>query len=201
EEDKNKMIREVVNLQIERPKVIAPPPVTTDTQAGGKKGKKKKVEEPVVADTPPDTGSTMIPAPASEIAKRATGWNTAKNKKFAKNNATSAGDKVTCNVVFPYKPKELNPVNDVEGEISMDVTIECKEGKYRFTINNMKHKAKSDATGGDVFNETPECGTMKISSQTWKQIRSAALVDGNYVAEDLKAKMSVPLDNKSKDDW
>lgn len=198
EEDATKMIREVINIEVEKPKYVPPPP---PAETPGKKGKKKH-EEPVVEEAPADTGSGMMPAPAAEIAKRATNWTNAKTKKYTKTNVANSGSTISCTAVFPYKPKELNPVNDVEGEISMEVLIECKEGKYRYTIHKMMHKAKKGvSSGGDVFNEVPACGSMSLNSIAWKQIKSAALTDANLVAQELKAKMAQPGEQPKKSDW
>lgn len=199
EEDPNKMIREVIAIEVEKPKYVAPPVVEDPNP---KKGKKKKVEEPVYEEMPADTGSGMMPAPVSEIAKRAVNWTETKNKKFQKTSVSNSGSNISCIAVFPYKPKELNPVNDVEGEISMEVLIECKEGKYRYTIHKLSHKAKKGvSSGGDVYNEVPACGSMNLNSITWKQIRSAALANANVVAQELKAKMTEPGEKPKKNDW
>ena len=201
-EDETKMVREIIPVQIEKPKVAAvptPPPVeTTD-----KHGKKKIVETPPPVEAAPDTTSPMIPAPVSELAKRAQGWSEDKPVKYTKSNCTNSGSSVICQVSFPYKVKELNPTDKVEGEITMTVTIEAKEGKYRYTINNIKHKATvADASGGDIYVAVPECGSMTLSDLSWKHIKSAAFADAKLVADDLKAKMAVPSgDGTKKDDW
>src|SRR5438105_2873677 len=76
EEDPTKMIREIISIDVEKPKYVPPPVVETP----GKKGKKKHVEE--VVEPVADTGSNMMPAPVAEIAKRAGNWVVVKNKKF-----------------------------------------------------------------------------------------------------------------------
>src|ERR1700741_5538182 len=198
EEDPKKMVREVISVEVEKPKYV-PPPVHTEPH--GKKGKKKHVEEPIV-DVPVDTGSNMMPAPVAELAKRAGNWTAVKNKKFTKTNISNTGSNITVTATFPYKPKELNPVNDLEGEISMEVLIECKEGKYRYTVHKMMHKAKKgESSGGDVFNDIPACGSMNLNSVTWKQIRSIALADANVVVQELKAKMTEAGTQPKKGEW
>jgi hypothetical protein len=40
----------------------------------------------------------------------------------------------------------------VQGSITMHVSIDAKEGKYRYTISKLNHNAKNgDYTGGDVY--------------------------------------------------
>ena len=202
-EDESKMLREVINVQVDKakfakPAVPAAPPVETT----GKNGKKKTTEEPPV-EAAPDTSSPVIPAPVSELVKRAQLWSEDnKSKQYTKSNC-SGGNSTVCQVSFPYKVKELNPTDKVEGEITMTVTIEAKEGKYRYTVNNLKHKALvADASGGDVYATVPECGSMKLSDLSWKHIKSAAFADAKIVADDLKAKMAqFSGDAPKKDDW
>jgi len=202
EEDATKMVREVISVEMERPKPEPKAAAPVVEQVKGKKGKKK----PVVEEPPPeeviDTLGTTMPATIAELNKRANYWYTTKNKKFEKSSGGGSGSQVVCNVKFNYKPKELNPVNDVEGEITMRVTVDCKEGKYRYTVDKIEHKAKRGVcSGGDVFNEVPACGSMNLNSVIWKQIKSAGLANAKVVAEDLKAKMAKPVPASGKSDW
>jgi hypothetical protein len=200
EEENPKMVREVVNVMVERAKFAPPPPPPSSTDTKGKKGKKKKSEEPP-PEVAPDTGNPMMPAPASEVMKRAQNWAKVKAPKYKKVNVSNSGGTITAQVVFPFKQKILNPENAVDGEIVMDVIVEAKEGKYRYTIKNIKHKAaKAGMSGGDIYLLVPECGSMKITDQTWKQIRSAAYGNIKIVTEDLKVKMTEDGEKK-KDDW
>jgi len=198
EEDPAKMVRETITVLVDKAK-FAPVPVA-HVEESGKKGKKKKKHVEHV-EAAPDTGNSMIPAPSSEIVKRAQNWYKTKAPKYKKINGTNAGSNVNCAVTFVYKQKILNPENEVDGMITMDVVIEAKEGKYRYTVKNIKHQAtKAGMSGGDIFLNVPECGSMKITDQTWKQIRSAARGNIAVVVDDLKAKMKEDGDKK-KDDW
>jgi len=197
-EDESKMIREVINVQADKSLFTTktPPPPTP-----GKNGKTQPPPEPAA----PDTSNPLIPAPAFELAKRAQIWSTDKPaaNKYVKSNCSANDNTATCNATFIYKVKDLNPTEKVDGEISMSITIEAKEGKYRYTINNMRHKA-TDATsnGGDIFGQVAECGSMKINDLTWKKIKSAAFTDAKMVADDLKSKMERPSgEAPKKNDW
>ncbi len=197
EEDEKKMVREVIPVMVDKKKFA--PPVVHAPETGGKKGKKKKPVEPVEAA--PDTGNPMMPAPISEITKRAQNWYKTKHAKYKKTGGGAAGSNITCTAVFPYKQKILNPENAVDGQITMDVIVEAKEGKYRYTIKNIKHKAnKEGMSGGDIYLQVPEAGSMKITEQTWKHIRSAAYANIAIVQDELKAKMKEDGDKK-KDEW
>jgi len=201
-EDESKMLREVITVQVDKAKFAPATPTSPPTETTGKNGKKKTVEAPP-AEAAPDTTSPLIPAPVSELIKRAQIWsNDNKSTKYTKSNC-SGGSSTVCQVSFPYKIKELNPTDKVEGEITMTVTIDAKEGKYRYTVNNIKHKATvAETSGGDIYLAVPECGSMKLTDLSWKHIKSAALTDAKMVADDLKAKMAIPSgDAPKKDDW
>jgi hypothetical protein len=205
EEDETRMVREVISVQVDKSQFAAPAtPPPTAAETPGKKGK-KPAEVPPPAEAAPDTSSPMIPAPASEIAKRAQSWTGDKPtaNKYSKKNCANNGNGVTCQVSFLYKLKELNPTDKVEGEITMTVTIEAKEGKYRYTINNIRHKATvGENSGGDIYATIPECGSMRIADLSWKHIKAAAFADTKIVADDLKAKMAQSSgDTPKKGDW
>jgi len=202
-EDETKLIREVIKLEVDKTKFAPPKPAVTEpvVEAKGKKGKKKTEPPPPVEEGAPDTTNPFIPAPKAEVLKRAQNWYTLKNDKIKKSNGTNSGEKVSCNLSFPFKQKVLNPESEVDGTISMDLIIEAKEGKYRYTIKNIKHQAtKAGRSGGDIYSVVPECGSMRVSDKTWKLIKKEAFINAQIVAEDLKAIMIKDVDNK-KDDW
>jgi hypothetical protein len=203
-EDESKLIREIVKLEVDKTKFAAPKPEPVAVvETTGKKGKKKPpVEEPPPVEAgEPDTANPFIPAPQAEVLKRAQNWYTLKNPKIKKSNGSNSGKSVTCNLSFPYKQKQLNPESEVDGTIMMELVIEAKEGKYRYTIKNIKHQAsKSGMSCGDIYAVVPECGSMKVSDKTWKLIKKEAFTNAQFVADDLKAIMIKDLDSK-KDDW
>ena len=156
EEDESKMVREIINVTVDKAKFATPTPPPTHTEESGKKGKKKHHTEEVA---PPvaDTGASTIPAPSSEIAKRANNFLKAKSKKYTKENVSNSGNTLSCTAVFIYKQKILNPENDIDGKITMDVIIDAKEGKYRYTIKNIKHIGNREGySGGSISKPTYE---------------------------------------------
>lgn len=199
QEDPTKMFRDVVPLEVDRAK-FAPKPAPTPTVAADPKAKKKKkVEEPV--EPPPDTLGPMMPAPASEILKRAQHWYTLKHPKYVKSNGANSGKSVTCQAAFVFKQKILNPENDVDGKIVMDVIIEAKEGKYRYTIKNLKHVAnKQGLSGGDIYLEVPACGSMSLGDRTWKKIKAEAFANAQIIVDDIKATMKQEV-SSGKEEW
>jgi len=149
-------------------------------------------------DTNPPKGMA-----ASEILKRAVNFVKMENKKYSKGNGVTTGSKAECVVTFVYKPKELNPTADVEGTITMHLSIDAKEGKYRYTISKLNHNAKNgDYTGGDIYGEVPKCGSMKLPPDMWKRIRSEAFKQSTLLATDLKEAMKISSSTPvNSDEW
>jgi hypothetical protein len=152
----------------------------------------------IVVDTTPPKGMA-----ASEILKRAVNFVKSESSKYIKGNGVTTGEKAECIVTFAYKPKELNPVADVQGTITMHLSIEAKEGKYRYTVSKINHNAKiSDNSGGDVFNEVPKCGSMFLPSDLWKRIKSEALKQSATLISDVKEAMKVSSSKSTNaDEW
>lgn len=139
--------------------------------------------------------------PAKELLKRATHWAQSKHAKYEKINAVGGNTKVELDAFFKIKPKELNPTQDYTGKIIMHVKIEVKDGKYKYTINQIKHVADNGKnSGGDIAKNIPECGSMFLPDLTWKKIKSEALKDANFVAEDIKDAFSAPV-KETSEDW
>lgn len=185
--------------------------VQAQTPADSKK-ENNKIQEvvvlqqmPVAVEGEPVDTSIHAPQPitSSEVLKRAINWVKMETPKFEKAVGVTTGSKAECTATFKYKPKELNPQSDVEGTITMHVSIEAKENKYRYTITKITHTSKNSAfTGGDIYQEVPQCGSMKMSNELWKRIKSEALKDTNILVNDLKDSMQqsseVPM---NPDEW
>ncbi len=138
--------------------------------------------------------------PAKELLGRATTWAQKKHPKFEKQNAVGGTTRVESDVEFKIKPKELNPPHDFTGKIVMHVKIEVKDGKYKYTINKVKHIADNGKnSGGDITKDIAECGSMFLPEMTWKKIKGEAIRDANIVAEDIKEAMSTPVKTVSED--
>jgi len=179
------------------------------------KKEEKKIQEVIeiqadpVSLPPNDDGSLPVDTNpvkgmnASEILKRAVNFVKMESTKYTKGNGVTTGSKAECVITFNYKPKELNPVADVQGTITMHMSIDAKEGKYRYTISKINHNAKNgDYTGGDVYSEVPKCGSMKLPPELWKRIRSEALKQSGVLVNDLKEAMKVSSTTPvNSDEW
>lgn len=187
----------------------------TGLSAQEQKKEEKKIQEVIemIAEPAPPTtlaDGTVVedtsgakPMPVAEILKRAVNFVKIESPKYTKGNGVTTGSKAECVATFAYKPKELNPQADVQGTFTMHLSIDAKDGKYRYTISKITHNAKNaDYSGGDVYSEVPKCGSMKLPNEMWKHMRSEALKDSGILIADLKAAMkrssSEPQD---KDEW
>ncbi len=139
--------------------------------------------------------------PAKELENRAIAWVQKKHPKYEKVNAVGGTNKIECDVEFKIKPKELNPPFDFTGRVIMHVKIELKDGRYRYTINKVRHVADNGKnTGGDITQEIAQCGSLFLPEMTWKKIKGEAVKDAYIVSEDIKDAMSTPVKSVS-DDW
>ena len=188
---------------------------TTAMVAQEEKKDEKKIQEvitlfadpapsvPLADGSIPADTSALKPLNQSEIFKRAVNFVKLESTKYTKGSGVTAGSKAEFVASFKYKPKELNPQSDVQGAFTMHVSIESKEGKYRYTISKLNHIAtNADFSGGDLYNEVPKCGSMKLSSAIWKQMRSEGIKQSMVIVEELKEAMKIPSNKKvDKDEW
>ncbi len=146
---------------------------------------KKAIKETVITEVI-NTDSVS----ANILLNRAVNWVKLETNKYEKNNGVTTAGKAECVATFSVKPKELNAKCDYTGLITMKVVIECKENKYKYTINQIKHKSTSGKTTmGSIDNKIPECGSMIMPEIVMKKLRGEALKYANTVAEDLKEAM------------
>lgn len=139
--------------------------------------------------------------PATNLAKRAVNWVKVESPRFKKSMGVATGTKAECLATFKIKAKELNPNPDFTGIITMHVTIECKDNKYRYSITKMKHTAiNGKASGGDINNVIPDCGSMTMPDLIWKRIKGEAFKSATMVISELKEGMA-KIGDTSKDEW
>lgn len=151
----------------------------------------KKFQEVVLLDS----------MPSAEILKRAVNFIKIESKRFVKTKGVTTANKAECVAKFPIKAKELNPRPDYSGTISMHVSIECKDNRYRYVISKITHTSTSGkANGGDVSNVVPECGSMNMPDIVWKRIKGDAFKNASMVISELKDTMMKSPDTGS-DEW
>jgi len=149
-------------------------------------------------DTLPPKGMSI-----SEISKRSVIFFNFISNNYSKTNISTIGNKSECLVTFNYKPKELNPTVDVQGTITMYVSIDAKEGKYRYTVSKITHNARNlQYSGGEVYNEIPNCGSFVLPTDLWKRIKGEAYKQSALLINDLKEAMKIPSSKSNKgDNW
>lgn len=163
-----------------------------DEDDAPKKKNETKITEVVTTDS----------LPASELLQRAVNWVKQENNHYSKTSGATTGSKAECVVTFPVKPKELNPEVDYSGKISMKVSIECKDNKYKYTVAQIKHNSTSGkATAGSIDNKVPECGSMVMSEIVWKKLRGEALRASAKVVDDIKEGMQKSSTETVKEEW
>jgi hypothetical protein len=166
---------------------------TKSNTDSAKKKKETKVTE-VVANT-----SDSISA--SEYFKRANNFLKAEKKDYEVKPGTASGSKIEFSAIFLVKPKELNPEVDYNGKVTMNVLIECKDNRYKYSIYDIKHISKTGkATGGSIDNIVPECGGMIMGEVPWKKLRGEALKLAGKVAKDIKDGMAIDS-GSSQEEW
>jgi hypothetical protein len=139
---------------------------------------------------------------SGELLKRAVNWVKIESPRFVKNSGITSGTKAECVASFNIKPKELNPQPDYTGTITMHVSIECKDNRYKYTITKIKHTSKTGkASGGDINNIVPDCGSMVMPDIVWKKIKGEAIRHSNAVLSELKEGMSQASAAASKEEW
>lgn len=151
----------------------------------------KKFQEVILIDS----------VPASEVLKRAVNFIKIESPRYVKTKGVTTGNKAECVAKFKIKPKELNPNPDYTGTITMHVSIECKDNRYRYVITKLAHtSASGKASGGDINNAVPACGSMTMPDLVWKKIKGDAFKNANMVISELKEAMTKPAE-VAKDEW
>jgi hypothetical protein len=168
------------------------PAKSTEEMPKLKKKEETKITEVVNTDS----------VPSSELLKRAVNFVKVENTKYSKTNGVTTGSKAEFTANFPIKPKDLNPQIDYTGKLSMKVSVECKDSKYRYTISYLKHTSLSGkASGGSIDNVVPDCGSMGMSDVTWKKLKGELMKNANLVLADLKEAMQKSSSEGNKDEW
>ncbi len=91
---------------------------------------------------------------------------------------------------------------DKGGFVHYILNLEIKQGRYRYTINSLKHSDKTNTigTGGKLEREEPFCGYEVMSAEMWKGIKELSVEGVKELIENLKKGMAYVESNK-KSDW
>jgi hypothetical protein len=101
--------------------------------------------------------------------------------------------------VIPYDAPAFNPGTNFTGSFHFMLTLEFKDGRYKYMFENLRHMAyKSSYSGGLLTNEKPECGGMFMTIKAWRTITFTGYEMINQTIDSMTDSMK----NSSKDkDW
>jgi hypothetical protein len=141
--------------------------------------------------------------PSTKLAKRAEAFLKTEKPNYEITFESGSASKVTAKIVSIYdKAVQDDGLNSFEGKFEMDLTIEFKDSKYRYTFSNIKHVAKrSIYSGGDVYKIVPDCGSMKMSAQSWKTICGTAKIRAQQLGVDLKSALMKEPPYINDEEW
>jgi hypothetical protein len=99
--------------------------------------------------------------------------------------------------LMPVSVKSLGSNWDY-GYVRFQLTIQCKDGRYKYSFTDFVHEDKPGqrhADGGPLENEKPGCGTMQLSKKYWENIKKETDETTKAMIEDLKKHMASPNNN------
>lgn len=85
------------------------------------------------------------------------------------------------------------------GVINFTIDILVKEGKYKYTISNLRHTDKTDkiGSGGKLERKEPHCGYKKMKEEKWLGIKSQAKTEIDKLIEEFKKGMTYTSPSKT----
>jgi hypothetical protein len=112
--------------------------------------------------------------------------------------------------LFRYEPSRLLGSARIRGVVRYSVTIEVKDGRYRYFIGNFVHEGSSAVISGMV--KTPFSFGMLTRAEfcpytmaefneshandTWQELKQRATAEATLIIADLKKNMVQPVNNK-----
>jgi len=80
------------------------------------------------------------------------------------------------------------------GLVYYDISINVKDGRYKYTLTNFYHDAttaeKGVGSGGALENEKPACGGWGMFQKSWDTIKSKSNAKTLLIIDDLKQYMA-----------
>jgi len=74
------------------------------------------------------------------------------------------------------------------GKVDYQVTIACKEGRYKYIITNFVHSGDK-ASGGKLESNMPECGKLLLIPSGWGTIKKKTMETMDTFVQNLKISM------------
>lgn len=87
------------------------------------------------------------------------------------------------------------------GFIYYKLNLEIKEGRFKYTITELKHSDKTNSigTGGKLERVEPLCGYSEMNAEMWQGIKDQAVTGVKELIEKLKKGMAYVAPNNSGD--
>lgn len=101
--------------------------------------------------------------------------------------------------IISFENPGLKIGKNASGYFEFMITIDIKQNKFRYTIENIRHESYKDNNSGGLFtNEKPECGTFIMPKSNWKRIKEIGYSEIEKIIQDLKFAMNKA---STPDDW
>jgi len=129
----------------------------------------------------------------------ATKYNSAKN-------VIQLDDKENCILVikaqFPVTASAGLMSRMEEGNVNYTFTIECKDSRYKYTIDELTHSCSVGyGSGGKLTNLVPDCGYMSLPKKGWLDIKGQGEDYIKRIGSSLEKGMNSVGATMSKDNW
>jgi hypothetical protein len=97
-----------------------------------------------------------------------------------------------------------NPFNKTfGGNVKFTLTIQAKEGRYKYSINDLYHSDphyNADYSGGSLLLEKPACGTLFMTKKAWQKIKEDTDIQIKKMIQNLIIVMA-DHNTSDKDNW
>lgn len=84
-----------------------------------------------------------------------------------------------------------------EGLVTFKMTIQCKDGRYKYSLTDFLHEG-AQYSGGALENEKPDCGTFFLPKSSWNKLKKQVAETVTLMADNLKKDMKA---STVKNEW
>jgi hypothetical protein len=149
-------------------------------------------------------------ATATQLHDRCLDWFAKSYINSDKVLRSSSSDKLIASPLIPYVPNVFAGSESTKGNIRYTITVEFKEGKYRYSITDFYHTGNPVAKYGSadfgIITDAIECppevrfSTRNYKNKVWNDIKSQISPSILPLIESLKTSMTQEA-AKTNDNW